>query len=611
VDRERGFRSNLRVRHAYKQVHSQTSKIVPSVMGFDPPISVRPNDQNSEIAELKAKAVQGRLKYNFFQKQQAIPLVYRWIHQGERLGLSPMKLFWAYEEGEKRITRVIRGPDGAVIGVDKFKGEKYVIKDWPENCVVDTRRFWWNPDCVDPSELRYTFEVYYKPLPSLVDNPLYMNIDKVKGMSFSQYDRDSQQERTGAQSGRFIDTGERMVEIIERWDADNLIVVAENQVIRMRDNPHDDRILPYYLYRSNVVDDALVGMGSMEPVLELEDEANTHLNQRLDNVHRLVHRQILAGTNSGLNMKRMTFVPCGIHKVTDINQVKWFEQADVTQSSYLEESKAIDRMDEINGDPDFTRGETPGRRSSATEINQRSAGAGLRADLKTQFAFVEMGRMFRDMYRLERQFGDPNRVVQVQGDEGQFYSMTTDELFTEEYDFDFTLGGYLGNRLIDFQNMMTSLSIIGQSMPGVLQRNIEEDELIRFAFERSNVKGADRFMKKPMAPMAGYFRDPYDENKRMFFGEDVVVLPGDKHGYHMPRHAQLLDIFDMPIEVRARTERHLMTHYAMMMKDQAVTGSIGGQIAAQGQGPATAQVQGPNMLPSPMQAPAGSTGLVA
>jgi len=590
TDLEKGWRSNLKVRHAYKQVESQTSKIVPSVLGFDPPVSVRPNDQNSEWAEYKARAIQQDLRYGFTQKQQALTLVTRWIKQGERLGLSPMLLSWAFEEGPKVSREPMYDNRGRVIGVARIESDNEIIKDWAINTFVDVRHFWWNPDATDPFEdFRYFYREYFKPLSYLQDSPLYQNTDKLVGMRDGLYGEEGEMQRTN--QTRFVDTGENMVRVIERWDGKYLMAVGENQLIRYRDNPFDTGILPVYLYRSTIVDDSFVGMGCMEPVLDLEDEANTHLNQRLDNVHRIVHKQIFAGFGAGLKQRRLTFTPGGIHQVRDVNQLKWFEANNVTADAYIEEDRAIRKMDDINGDPEVGRGEGTKSNTTATEVSVRTQGASFRIDLKAQVAQVELGRQYRDRYILNKQFQDPNRVIQVQGETGEWYRWSSAQLYNDEYEFDFTLGGYLGNRLIDFQQFVNGVQVLGQIPP--LFNELEPREVVKIFLERSNIRGTERFMRKHPIPMPGHFRDPYDENKRMLmYGQRIIVLPGEDHTKHLPAHVQLYDYPSLPQDTKINLEDHISQHLELFYQSQAQ------QLVQQQQ---AAQIPGPAAAANPQQ----------
>jgi len=565
------IRSNLRIWYAYKAVESSTSKIVPALLNFDPPCSVFPNEDNSELKELKAKAIQKRLKYNFFQKQNALSLVYKWVKQGERLGLSPLKLFWSFKTKSKIVRRPVYNEQGDLVGIMKVKtDDEYIVEDQPKNAFVNVRRFWWNPDAVDPDEdLRYVFEVFYRPLSYVQNSPLYFNTKELKGIK-----------NPNTMNHSFIqkwDTVEPMVEIIERWDKDTLICVAEGKLIRYRDNPFDDGIIPYYFYRSVVLDDYFVGMGCIEPNLDTEQLANTIINQRIDNLNRIIHKMIFVGATSGFKGKRIRFRPGGVEKLIDINQVKEFQLSDVTPSAYIEQQQAEKLMDAVNGDPEIARGEPTQRRTTATEASIRMAGASYRLDIKVQFAQYEMARIFRDMYRLEKQFGNKQRVIDIFGDDGQLYSFTHDELFTEEYEFDYSLGGYLGNRIIDFQQFIQGLSII-QNTP--IMEQFDERELAKIFLERANIRGAERFLKKPMILREGYYRDPYEENRKMLlFQEEIEVLPGELHSKHLPIHFKLLDVPDLPPAVRERVLRHVYKHILLSLEDSRVLGSIGGQLS--------------------------------
>jgi hypothetical protein len=580
-DIEKDFRSNIRIRYAYKQVESQVSKIIPSIIGFDPPCSVFPNDENSEIRELKAKAAQKQLKYNFFQKQNAVELIINWIRQGERLGLSPMKLYWAYEEKESKVVRrPVLDEEGVLVGVQRIEyDEPYTVKDNPENMNVNARRWWWNPDAVDKSTLRYCYEEYWKPLSYIKSSPLYIK-SQTKNLSPDSVSGDDNEDlsRTEGQS-KMTNTEENMVKITERWDKDFLIVEAGGKIIRYRDNPFDDGIIPYYCYRATILDDQYPGMGTIEPMLDIEELANVIVNQRLDNVHRIINRMLLVSTSSGLNTKRIKFRPMGLIKCLNPDKVQPFPIEDVTQSAYIEQSKAENKMDEVTGDPAFTRGETPTKASeSATATSARITGASNRIELKVWCAQFTLATMYRDMYRLEKQFGDPRRWIKIMGSEGFEHNFQHTEIFTGDYEFDYTLGGYMGNRMADFAQFIQGMGIL-KDIPGVVNQ-FDPEAIARVFAEKSNIKGIDRMLKKPGIMDEGYYRDPYDENRRMlYYNQEIEVLPGERHTKHIPAHVKLLDVAGLPPGIKMNARMHVDMHKMLLMEDQRAQGSVGGQVA--------------------------------
>jgi hypothetical protein len=589
-DSEREYRSNIRVRYCYKQVESQTSKIVPSIINQEPPCSVFPNDENNEIREAKAKAIQKILRYYALQKQNGLSLIYRWIKQGERYGLSPLKLIWAYEEGHKVQRTPVIDARGRVIGIKREESDEPVVtKDCPELFLVNAHRIWWNNDATDPdTDLRFVYEDCWLPLDKVKKSDLYFNTEQLQPeTSMDEWDtslRDSQ--------ARYLNIDfNRMVKVTERWDKDTLIAVCQGRLIRYRDNPFDDHVIPYFFYRSTVLDNEFCGMGTIEPSLELEELANTIHNQRLDNVHRIIHKMIFVGATAGWKgNKRLRFRPGGVEHMLDINQVKEFQMQDVTASSYIEVDKATKLLDDINGDPEVGRGEQPSKRETATSVSVRTQGASFRIEMKTLFAQLELGRMYRGMYCLEKQFGDKAKLVRILGTNGIEHLFTHDEVFTDDYEFDYTLNGYTGNRLIDFQQFMLGVQSLGAS--GLIGE-FDGQEIAKVFAERTNMRGVDRILKKPPIMMDGYNRDPYDENNRMFwYAQPIGVLPGEPHGKHIPVHQKLSDVMDLPADIKQIVMEHLAQHVQMMLADQQAQLGMKGQIGAQ-QGMAQSRMAGP------------------
>ena len=601
-DMEKEIRSNIRIPYLMKQVESQASKVFPSMVSNKPLCSVSPNHESSRIQQLKAKGVQKQLRYDMFQKQNGLTLFLRWIKQGERLGLSPLKLSWLYEEGRKIARRPKLNDAGEMVGLVREVKDKYIKEDRPCVNLVNTRRLWWNPDCVDPDEnLRYTYELIWKPLRLLKEDPLYVNTDKIE--ADSEIVKEETTEYRGSVLGN-VKTGEPMVKLYERFDKDYLITVAGNQVIRYRDNPFDDGIIPYYFYRSTIVDDFFVGMGVIEPGLDLEGLANTILNQRLDNVHRVINKMYFIGATSGFKGDRLRFRPGGVEKLIDVNGIKEFQVSDVTSSAYIEEQQAEKQMSEINGDPELTRGEMSSKRTTATEASIASTGAQYRLQTKIWTGQFAAATLYRDMYRLRKQFGDPSEYVQVFGTDGMPYAMRHDDIFIDDYKFDYSLGGPTGNRMIEFHQMTTWIDTMAR-VPGLLQK-FNLDEIANMMSEKMVMGDSERMLQRPGLMTEGFYRDPYKENQRMYkYQNEILVLPGEVHTDHIPVHTQLLDVDGIPPVVKGIVQAHLAQHLMFWQQDQAAMGSIGGQMAAAQQAPFALNPAG--VAESQASGPAGIT----
>lgn len=576
-DVEKEFRSNIRVPYLMKQVESQTAKVYPSIINNRPLCSVFPNEQNSRIKQIKAKGVQKQLKYDLFQKQNGVTLAYRWIKQGERLGLSPLKLTWLYREGTKYARRPKMNDKGEMVGIIRKKEKNFVRDDRPHVSLVNTRRFWWNPDCVDPDQdLRFTYELIWKPLRELKKSPLYVNTDKISEDS-EIVQEESQEYRSQISTGRNV--GEPMIKVWERWDENFLITVAGGKVIRFRENPFDDGIIPYFFYRSTIVDDFFVGLGVIEQGLDLDQLANTILNQRLDNVHRVINKMYFIGATSGFKGNRIKFRPGGVEKLIDVNGIKEFQMSDVTSSAYIEEQQAEKQMSQINGDPEITRGEMSGKRTTATEASIAQTGAQYRLQTKIWTGQFEFARLCRDIYRLRIQFGNPSEYVEIFGPDGMPYALRHDDIFVDNYEFDYSLGGLQGNRLIEFHQFTAAMEVASR-IPGLMDK-LDMDELAKMFTEKMSMGDSDRMLKKPGIMTEGYYRDPIDENRRMYkYGAEIIVLPGEQHTDHIPVHTQLLDVSGLPSKIRETVQAHLAGHLIYWQQSQAAMGSIGGQISA-------------------------------
>ena len=579
-DAEKQFRSNIRVREAYTQIESMTANLLPSLLGSDSPLNVKPFSY-SEMSAQRADALRRWLHYSYLHRMNPVEVMTRWLKAGGKYGLGVFKQAWDYKKGWKTERWPVESEAGEPIGLNKIRREA-IIRDEPIMVNVDTRNCMWNPDADGPSTLRWFIEHYQRTAKSIKDlgkAGVYMNTDKLQGNHQDISNQKSEERRTGVE--KEMDTGEDMVDIHELWTKDWMAVIANNNVVlRYRDNPFDDRIIPYYFYRATVADGNFVGIGEIEPILDLEAGANTIRNMRLDNLFRIIHKIIFIGAGAGFKGKNLQFSPEAVYKIADVNQVKEFALSDVTRDSYLEEQVYQGNIDKTNGNfADATRGEMTAKDSSATEFAGRSNTAGLRVDIKAMFAQVELGRAYRDRWGLYQQYGNINEIIEVIGEDGQLLRVRMAELMSDHYQYSFTAGGYHGNRLVEQQQAIQALSVMG-TVPGL----VEEYDLREIARINARlfpmVDDPDRILRKPANMALGFMRDPIDENKRMLLGDVIEVLRGEPHGDHITVHRVLLDMPNLPAEVIPNLIQHIRGHEDFLFADQQTLGAAGGAISS-------------------------------
>ena len=601
---EQDFRSNIRMREAYIQVESMSAKVIPSLLGNSPPISVMPIDWTDD-REQTAIAIEQHLYYTFMHKMNPIETLTRWVKAGSKYGLGVFRAYWQFDTGYRtRREPIYDDKTGKMIGFKKIRS-KGIRKDRAQIEHIDTRSFWWNPDAKD--RVRWCIYEYFRPLSEiqrLGEAGIYRNTEDLTDFAGGKSNEDSEEIRT--QSGDKTtenNSTEPMVKIHELWSETCMTVIAnESAVLSYRPNPNDTGAITFYFYRASVTDSDFVGIGEIEPVLDLEEGENAIRNMRLDNLNRIIHRQILVSNTAGLKGKKFRFTPLGIHRVADINGVKAFDMPDVTQSAYLEEQKYESQIDKTNGNPEVGRGERGPSRESATGVAVRSNSANLRTDLKVQFAQREVARCLEDVYGMECQYADRNRMIEVQGMNGSRLFRRAHELYDLPCEFMYRVGGYVGNKIIDRQQFLQTLQAMA-IFPGVPQQFDPREIAKMMADLYSGPIDARRLLVKPVSVGEGYTRDPFAENRRMLLGEDdIIVMAGEPHSVHITVHLVLVDSPDVPKDVKKAARRHIQWHQAFLQNDFKLMGEMGGAISNQNR--AMGMPQGmnpvnPGMLPTP------------
>lgn len=589
-DNEKEYRSNIHMRHAFVQVESMSARVVSSILANRPPVKVSPNPYTNERAR-RANAIERYITYMLHHKHDPVSLLSGWIKQGERYGLSAMRLRWNYETGYVVNRTPLNDPDtGAFMGFMKSRARTIRCDD-PQFKVVNTKMLWWNPAATGPDDLDYIIERYSvrrRKLKELEKRGIYKNVDDIQTRTRDtaiDHEQDHEQIRTGTSKEEVNNENDEILVDLFYFKDRIVEMVDDSIIIRDRDNIHDSGVIPYFFYRAVIVDGDMVGIGSVEPILDLSDESNTKRNQRIDEVNRLIHSQLLVGTTSGFPGGRIAYVPGGIIKVSNVDQIKPMpaQATPVMQEAYLEQDRCDTDIDKVNGNFDVGRGEGSAREATATEVATRVSQGNLRIDLRVQAAMIALARGCEEMYYLARQFTPRNKFVSIMGPDGSNMNITTDELFSGKYEFSYSAGGYLGTRIIEQQTMLTLIQQLLQ-IPPIAER-INAKELVRVVSNVMNKPELEKIINDPVGAMPGINRDPDEENMRFLIGTQVIpVLPGEDNQYHISKHLVIIDDLRTPEPVRKAIAKHIADHSRHQQQDFKALGALGGAMSSQNPG---------------------------
>jgi len=303
----------------------------------------------------------------------------QWVKQSLVLGVSPAKIGWASER--RLMTRRVYNE---ITGELETVEEELTVKDQPTFSYIDASDFFWDPSASRMDEARYVIARWWVTLDSLKRDPNYENLDLLKDAPRGYGGASAMKDETIRRDK------EKLVEVLEYWDADRLIVLANRSVpIRHEANPLWHGKLPFIV--ATPVPDlySMEGMSEVELIMDIQAAIWTFLNQRLDNV-RLISNAIVMIRDTMDDPEKLIFEPGAIWPVRDPQEVMlWTPNQDITKSSLEAEAELKSDLLNLTAAMQYLGGASPDemQNNTATGINIMSNNAMNRVLTKRQRIF--------------------------------------------------------------------------------------------------------------------------------------------------------------------------------------------------------------------------------
>lgn len=364
-------------------------------------------------------------------------LTYQWINMGMRTKMYDFikdslmyskgfaKVTWNFQTKTKTYMEPIVGKDDKITFEKKTKSS--VEYDDPKVDIVDPFDVYVDPDATSLDDAMYVIHRKTVPLEELKENPNYQNVNNIsqtdkKGIQTSNYTHDYLDEETRFGDGPPQKDGYKdLIEVLEYWESDRLIVVANRSVV-LRDspNPYNHKTIPFVELDDYRDPHKFYGQSELSVIDPLQREINAIRNQRRDYDNLALNPVIRMVPGTLRNPNSAVMSPGNVWMVSDLNSMDVFQlpqlqgtARDIEQQTAqdIKMSVAIDEIG-IGLLP-----ENPQRRS-ATEVVTAQSMAGKRFAIKIALLEEAVKKIGQLVFALNQQFLDKERTIQIVGERG-------------------------------------------------------------------------------------------------------------------------------------------------------------------------------------------------
>jgi hypothetical protein len=439
-----------------------------------------------------------RAKDNFNEKYAV------WVKQGLVMGASPAKISWAYEHGERRMRRFIPLGDGRFQEV--IQSEPVTMMNQPTFTPLDINDFLYDPSVSRIRDASYVIGRFWESYESLKqdggEGGIYKNVDQLKEPGNRNQSRDLldnyiMRDRAG------------LVEVLEFWTAERLIVVANRQVvIRDQPNPYTHGKLPFVM--ATPVPDlySMEGLSEVDLLMDVQAAIWSFLNQRLDNT-RLISNGIVMVRDTIDDVSKLVFSPRAVWPVADPAEVQmWTPNHNITQSSLEAEHSLKEDLMSISAAIPVLAGASPDLvdQKTATGMNILSNNAMNRVLAKRQNYFDCLREVGRQSIQLNQQlWRGPIEIPVIDGrtNEWSFQTVTAQQIVCEcDYDIEETTESL--NRQERRQEALLLFDQFVQAAPALQMWGLAIDPLpmLEKLGDAFDIKNIETWIKpSPLPPM--------------------------------------------------------------------------------------------------------------
>lgn len=407
------WRSKLFVPWSFTVVET----IIPKVFARDP--KWRAISRSPDFPPDGPAVVQDLLNYQWGRMGMRMKM-YDYIKDSLMYSKGMAKVSWRFKTKTKTMMEPIVGKDDKIT----FKEVKKTDIDYDDPMVeiVDPFDIYIDPDATSSGyggDAQFLIHRKTVPLKEVKDNPNYQNVDEIKQANYADQYMDKLvrfRDDTPAK-----DKHSDLVEILEYWEKDRLIVIANrNIILRDTPNPYHHKEIPFVELDDYRDPHRLYGQSELSVIDPLQREVNSIRNQRRDYDNLALNPVILMVPGTLRNPNSAVMAPASVWMVSDLNSISTFELPQLQGSAVqIEQQTAQDikmtvAIDEIGIGllPD-----NPQRRS-ATEVVTAQSMAGKRFAIKIALLEEAVKKIGFLVFAMDQQFLDQERMIQIVGERG-------------------------------------------------------------------------------------------------------------------------------------------------------------------------------------------------
>lgn len=388
--------------------------IIPKIFAREP--KWRAIARNPDFPDDGPRTVQDLLTYQWIRMGMRTKM-YDYIKDSLMYSKGYVKVTWNYQTKTKSYMEPIVGKDDKITFEKKEKSA--VEYDDPVIEVVDPYDIYVDPDATSLENAEYLIHRKTVPLAKIKENPNYENTDEIQSTDTTKDKHFDDLNRTSNTPPP--DKNKELVELLEYWEQDRLVVVANRRVV-LRDtpNPYDHKQIPFVELDDYRDPHKYYGQSELSVIDPLQREINAIRNQRRDYDNLALNPVIRMIPGALRNPNSAVMSPGNVWMVSDLQSMDVFQMPQLQGSaSEIEERTASDiqrtvAIDEIGIGllPD-----NPQRRS-ATEVVTAQSMAGKRFAIKIALLEESVKKIGQMVFDLNQQFLDQERMIQIVGERG-------------------------------------------------------------------------------------------------------------------------------------------------------------------------------------------------